>query len=111
MKKRIIIIVLAGLIIAPAFGQSPSLGDKNWKVVFEDDFSTFNTGRWSKAHGIHGSEPQHYIEENVKVEGGNLVLTAKKEDYNCTLSNCNCNGGTYKYTSGQIDSKVLFRFI
>ena len=33
--------ILAGLFIMPAFSQHPPL-DKNWQVVFQDDFSTFD---------------------------------------------------------------------
>ena len=109
MKKKIILMVLAGMFVSFAFAQHSSQ-DKNWEVVFQDDFSTFNTGLWYKPHNIHGSEPQHYIYDNVKVENGKLVLTTKKEDYRCTQSNCNCGGGIYKYTSGKISSCARYQY-
>jgi len=43
MKKGYIIIILVGLFLFPVFSQHPPQ-DKNWEVVFEDDFNTFNTG-------------------------------------------------------------------
>lgn len=39
MKKGLITIVLAGLIIFPAFSQNPPQ-DKNWEAVFVDSFDT-----------------------------------------------------------------------
>jgi len=103
MKQGFIIIALVGWLIFPALGQHPSL-DKNWQVIFEDNFSSFNGQRWYKSEGIHGIEPQHYIPANVSIENEKLVLTAKKENYHCTNPKCNCNGGTYSYTSSRVVS-------
>ena len=38
MKKGIMILVIAGLFIIPAWSQNPPV-DKNWEAVFQDDFN------------------------------------------------------------------------
>jgi beta-glucanase (GH16 family) len=109
MKKRILVILLTGFFMIPVFAQNPPQ-DKNWEIVFEDNFNSFNTVLWNKSHCIHGDEPQHYISNNVKIENGKLVLTTKKENYQCTQNNCNCNHGIYNYTSGQIGSNKTYKY-
>jgi len=110
MKKKLIIIVLAGWFIIPALGQhSPQ--DKNWQVVFQDNFNSFNGQRWYKANQIHGDEPQHYIPNNITIiNNEKLILTTKKEIYTCTKINCNCGNGTFNYTSGQIVSNAKYKY-
>jgi len=128
MRKRLtIIIVSAGLFIFPALAQNPPQ-DKNWQVVFEDNFSTFNTTRWHKSHdGIHGNgkgeEPQVYIRDNVYIENGSpkpkLVLKTVKLNspyqwlsppYQCPKGNQCWYGSNHYYTSGQISSNVAYKY-
>jgi beta-glucanase (GH16 family) len=124
MKRKIISIVLVGALFIPVFSQNPSL-DKNWQVVFEDDFSAFNTGRWHKAHNhIHGNyeynnpkkqgeEPQVYIQDNAYIENGKLVLRTKKQTCQCPKGSgyLNCQyGGSHSYTSGQISSNTAYKY-
>jgi beta-glucanase (GH16 family) len=104
MRKRLMIITLASFFVVSVFGQHPSQ-DKNWEVIFQDDFSSFTNGQpWYKSEGTHDPLPQHYIHANTNVVNGQLVLTAKKENYHCTNPKCNCGGGTYSYTSGGVVS-------
>lgn len=104
MKKKLIIIIVAGLFAMPLLAQHPSQ-DKNWAVKFEDSFSgtTLNSELWCKRHNIHGNELQHYIFNNVEVKNGTLILTTKKERYVCTGNGCGCRR-VYDYTSGKISS-------
>jgi beta-glucanase (GH16 family) len=120
MKKIYIFIVLAKLFFVSIFAQSPSQNDKNWRVVFEDDFSTdfiysWGNERWYKGDNIHIHENgvvelQHYIHSNVEIINDKLVLTAKYENYTCTRPNCNCNNGTFNYTSGKISSNNKYKY-
>ena len=73
-----------------------------YKLVWEDDFSgtSLNENYWNYQIGngeLYGnpgwgnSEKQYYRKENVSVKDGDLVITAKREDYS-----------GYKYTSARI---------
>jgi len=123
MKNIYILIVLAELLNVPAFSQYPQQ-DKNWQIVFEDDFSTFNTTRWSKGFGLHGDyeygnpkkqneEPQVYLQDNVFIQNGKLVLQAQKQTYPCPkgmgYENC-MYGGIHSYTSGKIVSNSKYKY-
>ena len=102
--------VLAGFFIYPAFSQHPPQ-DKNWEVVFQDDFNSFNNIRWNINDYLHSiNDPQHYILNNVEINNGKLVFTTQKETYKCTKPNCNCNNGTFNYTSGHVTSNSLYKY-
>jgi len=124
MRKELILTMLAGLFVVPAFSQCPPQ-DKNWEVIFQDDFSIFNTSLWNKAHNhVHGGydysnpdargeEAQVYIQDNVYIENGKLVLKTKQQTYLCPKGQgyLNCQyGGTHNYTSGQIGSNVPYKY-
>lgn len=106
MKRfPILFLLLFCCFIKFGFSQCPIYPyDLNWEIVFEDDFSFFNTNRWTKIYGNHGIEPQHYTPNNVEILNGELVILTKEEYFLCTDVNCNCNK-TYNYTSGLIRSK------
>jgi len=96
-------------------GQHPPL-DKNWQVVFEDDFSTFDRSRWRKQHNLNRAwgiyeEQQVYDSTNVYIENDKLVLRTKvHSNYPCPRgSNC-AYGGYHNYTSGEVDSKDRFHY-
>ena len=117
MKKEFILIVLAGLLIIPAFSQHPPL-DKNWEMVFVDNFSTFNTRIWHKEYGAHNAgegdkESIHFCTyDNVYIENGKLVLRAQKQISQCIPNNgkpCRYNG-YHMYTSGAINSNILYKY-
>ena len=87
-------------------GNQPTtvLAPKGWELVFADEFdgSSLNTSRWNiqtgdgSAEGIPGwgnNELQSYQADNVAVSGGNLVITARRED---------ADGRAY--TSGRINT-------
>ncbi|MDR2972269.1 MAG: glycoside hydrolase family 16 protein [Bacteroidales bacterium] len=119
MKKNLILMVLAGLFVIPALGQNPPK-DKNWEMVFQDDFNTLNTNRWRVRNNFdhYGEEPQVYITPNVYVSNGNLVFETKKEEYHCPddyVNPSNCarqykTGEDYQYTSGWVQSRVTYKY-
>jgi len=123
MKKRLIILILAGLFVIPAYSQNPPL-DKNWEVVFLDDFNTLDINRWwVRDHFDRGAEEgecQLYLSQNVYVNNGKLVLETKKEPvpYCCPpqhVGEWGCykqwkTGNCYQYTSGQIESKTKYKY-
>ena len=124
--KQGFIIILIGLFF-PTLGQN-SPQDKNWDTVFQDDFSTFNTSLWYKAHNhVHGDstgeEPQVYIQDDAYInyiDGSNkLVLRTRKlnSPYQWTNPSQHCPKGNncwysnnHYYTSGQISSNILYKY-
>jgi beta-glucanase (GH16 family) len=116
MKKIIIVIVLAGLFIAPALGQNPPQ-DKNWEVVFQDDFNTFNTQRWLKQLGPGnpgagiGEGVPFRTYENILIENGKLILRVSKENHVCVnFGTCRYSNRIHSYTSGGIQSCVPYHY-
>ncbi len=82
-----------------------SMVAQEWQLVWADEFGgdQLNAAKWSymigdgTEYGIPGwgnNELQYYREENVKVAGGLLTITAKKEAF-----------GGRQYTSGRIRTK------
>jgi beta-glucanase (GH16 family) len=116
MNGRFIIIVLAGLCMFSAFSQHLPQ-DKNWEVIFQDDFSTFDTAQWVKHHNhTHGEdkdeEPQIYDTNDVYIENGKLVLRTQKLNnyYPCPKGAACYYGGKHYYTSGEIGSNASYRY-
>jgi len=77
---------------------------QNWQLVWSDEFdgTTLNTNNWNIVEGGSGfgnQEKQFYTSrpQNLKVENGNLVITALLENY--TVGSM-----TWKYTSARINS-------
>ena len=119
MKRRIILIVFAGLFIFPAFSQNPTL-DKNWEVVFQDGFNSpnINTNIWNvRDHFDHyGNSIVLFNNQNVYISNGTLVIATKEESYCCPpqhIGEWGCKrqwltGNCYKYTSVYIESQELY---
>ncbi|KPB04766.1 carbohydrate binding domain-containing protein [Bacillus sp. CHD6a] len=91
-------------------------GKRAWQLVWEDNFegTELDQSKWSYDTGNGFVQPdgnyvpgwgneelQYYKEDNVSLEGGNLVLTGKSE-------NASDEYGTYDYTSGKIHTKGKF---
>lgn len=77
---------------------------KKYELVWSDEFdgSALDLDKWNYAYGSgFGNQEKQFCtdrDKNLKVEGGNLIITALKEKYN--------NGNTdYDYTSARITSK------
>jgi len=99
-KSKILFkIILVSLILFPVRVLS-----QNWQLVWSDEFegTTLNTDNWNIVEGGSGfgnQEKQFYTSrpQNLKVENGNLVITALLENY--TVGSM-----TWKYTSARINS-------
>lgn len=72
------------------------------RIIFEDDFNSFDDSKWTKELGLvrnQSTELQCYRAENVTIENSCLVLTAKKESY-----------GNREWTSGSISGQTKQSF-
>lgn len=108
MKKIVIAISLMAAASAPAAvsAQSAASTTEGFTLVWQDLFNgeELNLNRWNiEVNGSGGgnNELQYYTDhpENVRVENGCLVLTARREEYN------------YKnFTSGRINTKNKIAF-
>lgn len=90
---------------------------EDWTMVWNDEFDgteldkskwTYDLGNWivdENGNGVSAGwgneELQNYTKDNVEVEDGNLVITAKKEETSDEY-------GEYNYTSSRIKTKGLF---
>lgn len=88
-----------------------------WTMIWNDEFNgkeldttkwTYDLGNWivdENGNGVDkgwgNNELQNYTKDNVDVENGNLIITAKKEQTSDEY-------GTYNYTSSRIKTKGLF---
>lgn len=88
-----------------------------WKVAWSDEFDGASgekpdSSKWGYDLGGDGwgnNELEYYTDrpENVHVEGGNLVITARKEAFVGTAAGGNA-GQTFTWTSGRIRSTGKF---
>lgn len=92
-------------------------GDTDWQLVWQDGFdgTTLNAANWSATDsygrensigacwGGGNNEAQCYTSrpQNVSVEGGNLVLTARVENYTASGA---LGAETRAYTSGRVQT-------
>jgi beta-glucanase (GH16 family) len=72
---------------------------QNWQLIWQDEFNgsigpdwVFETG--NGAGGWGNNELEYYRRENATVENGNLVITAKREDF-----------GGFRYTSARMKTQ------
>jgi beta-glucanase (GH16 family) len=86
----------------PTAAPAPS----GWTLVFSDEFETpgaLDPAKWGYEVGyIRNDEKQYYTSrsENVRVEGGSLVIEARKEPYQ-----------GYAYTSASVNTRGRFEFL
>jgi beta-glucanase (GH16 family) len=78
---------------------SPVALAQSWQLVWQDEFNgsigpdwVFETG--NGANGWGNNELQYYRRENATVENGNLVITARRQDY-----------GGFRYTSARMKTQ------
>ena len=85
---------------------TPAPAGGPWTLVFADEFDTpgsLDPAKWGYEIGyIANNELQYYTSrsENVRVEGGNLLIEARKEPYQ-----------GYAYTSARVNTKKRFEFL
>jgi beta-glucanase (GH16 family) len=84
------------------------LTSNGWATIFEEnfdnDFSNWNI--WEG--GAYNNELQCYKSENMKIENGILSIAAKKENVTGPTTNTNSTNKSFGFTSGRIESKVLY---
>jgi beta-glucanase (GH16 family) len=92
-------------LIAALFACQLQAADAPWKLVWSDEFegAKLDYTKWAaeeNAHGGGNGEMQFFVErpENLRVEGGNLVIEARKEKFSSA-------GQQRDYTSGRIRTK------
>jgi beta-glucanase (GH16 family) len=89
----------------PSPTPTPAPGPSGWTLVFSDEFDTpgaLDPAKWGYEIGyIRNDEKQYYTSrtENVRAEGGNLLIEARKEPYQ-----------GYGYTSASINTRGRFEF-
>ncbi|MFZ7116229.1 MAG: glycoside hydrolase family 16 protein [Bacteroidota bacterium] len=112
MKRLIFIFFIANI----ANAQTP-LNDPHWQLLWQDDFNTIDPVKWVKAHyGDHFGEPILMLEQNVDVNGGNLVIKVDNNPTNCPInpppnpSNAcgSCAPGIHPYTGGWVENTNSF---
>ncbi len=87
----------------PSPTPTPAPGTSGWTLVFADEFDTpgaLDPAKWGYEIGyIRNDEKQYYTSraENVRAEGGNLLIEARKEPYQ-----------GYGYTSASINTRGRF---
>jgi len=116
IKQRSILILF---LLFPFFGQCQSEDEEatepSKKLIWQDEFN-YNgypdQSKWSYEVGfVRNNEPQYYTEKrlkNARVEDGNLIITAYKEDYkgaNYTSASINTKG-KFHFSKGRIEVKA-----
>jgi beta-glucanase (GH16 family) len=90
----------------PPPGGSATPAPTGWTLVFSDEFGTagvLDPAKWGYEIGyIRNDEKQYYTSrsENVRAEGGNLVIEGRKEAHQ-----------GYGYTSASINTRGRFEFL
>ena len=104
--------VLSGLLLSAAQGcgaaapPSPSPAPTGWSLVFADEFDNAGApdpSKWGNEIGyIRNNEKQYYTSrpENVRAEGGNLLIEGRKEAYQ-----------GFGYTSASVNTRGRFEFL
>lgn len=99
-------LVLAQATPLPPSPAAASQAPDGWTLVFADEFDrpgAPDPAKWNYELGyIRNKEAQFYTSrsENVRVEGGNLVIEARKEPYE-----------GFAYTSASINTRGRFEFL
>ncbi|WP_418888765.1 RICIN domain-containing protein [Paenibacillus rhizolycopersici] len=106
--KPILLFLLLTLLVVFVPAPQISSAAPNWKLVWSDEFngSSLNRAYWTPemgtgTNGWGNNELQYYTDrpQNLQVTGGNLVITAQKENY-----------GGRNYTSARIKTQGLKSF-
>ena len=91
-------------------GDGPPTKADDWKLVFSDEFDKPglpDPDKWIYEEGyIRNGEKQYYTrerKENVRVEDGNLIIEARKE-------NLKIGGRTVNYTSGSLTTRKSWTY-
>lgn len=84
---------------------------QNWQLVWQDEFTNSISSDWNfevNGNGGGNNELQYYRAENASIQNGNLVITAKQENYlgkTYTSARMTTQGKKYwKY--GKIEARI-----
>ncbi|MBI3718971.1 MAG: glycoside hydrolase family 16 protein [Sphingobacteriales bacterium] len=85
-----------------------TLTSTGWSKIFEDNFSTdlSNWNIWTG--GAFNNELQYYQAPNLVLSNGVLNIVAKKETVTGATTPFDATPQTFNYTSGRIESKILY---
>lgn len=97
--KRICTFMLSALALPLSLSAQTTTPPTGYKMVWSDEFNgtSLDSKVWNieeNGNGGGNQELQYYRKENVAVANGNLVLTARRENYN-----------NKQFTSGRINSR------
>jgi beta-glucanase (GH16 family) len=105
--------IYIGLAVALSFFYARPSQAQSWQLVWADEFNgsispdwVFETGTGSNGWG--NNELQYYRRENATVEGGNLVITARRESFggrNYTSARMKTQG-TRSFRYGRIEARI-----
>jgi beta-glucanase (GH16 family) len=111
MNTRLLL-VLALLVNISVFAAPAKHPAPKWQLVWSDEFSgpagsLPDAAKWTlevSGHGFGNDELEYYTArpENIHVENGNLVITARKESFTGS------DGVTREYTSGRLNTAKKF---
>ncbi len=90
--------------VASLVGLSGEAQAQAWQLVWQDEFTSSISSNWkfeigNGQSGWGNNELQYYRRENATIENGNLVITAKRENF-----------GGYRYTSARMTTQGLANF-
>lgn len=117
-KIGAVIVLMTSVIMLTANSVEASSASEQYKMIWSDEFSgnSLNTNNWNYDIGNGGAnvgwgnnEHEYYTDrtDNVKVQNGALIITAKAEEYLPEGMN-----NPYSYTSGRLNSsgKQSFKY-
>lgn len=85
-----------------------TLTGTGWTKIFEDDF-TGGLDSWNIwTGGAYNNELQYYQGGNLQLSNGILNIIARKETVTGSTTPFDATPKTFNYTSGRIESKVLY---
>ncbi|WP_271813623.1 glycoside hydrolase family 16 protein [Clostridium beijerinckii] len=102
-KQLIMSLVISSLMVSSFIPTVTAKADTGWNLAWSDEFNgtSINTSNWKCETGGDGwgnNELEYYTNrsENARIENGNLVIEARKENYN-----------GMNYTSARLKSQGL----
>lgn len=115
-KIAVVVMALVGITAISTVNAQAAKKSTQYKMVWSDEFNgtelneknwTYDIGNGGANIGWGNLELEYYTDrtDNVKVQNGNLIITAKAEKYINKET-----GGVYKYTSGRIKTNNLQSF-
>ncbi|MET0209439.1 MAG: AbfB domain-containing protein [Burkholderiaceae bacterium] len=101
MKRHLIRLLGAATVV---LGLASAAQAQSWQLVWQDEFTNGVGPNWvfelgNGQGGWGNNEMQYYRRENATIENGNLVITAKREDF-----------GGFRYTSARLKTQGLANF-